>query len=376
MIGASRSAMLARGSHLRSNRSSAGSTPNAAATRATKIAVMRDSPRRYRLTVSAFMPTRAAIALYVSSPWSPRSLARISGSSRGQTVPFGSVESQVEGAIGSGAVPESGSDPPGDEGHRGTGRSTLGPSAPEPPLLVGSGDGPTTALDSVAVCVSMETESQAVAGSLNESEGFHVTDPTPNDSDPGNITQVLAEVSRQTPGALQRLIGLVHDELHRRAEIRMAGSPPWRTLSPTSLVNELFVRLFGQSTPTWESRSHFYNAASLVMKRILVDRARRAVAEKRGGKRNRVPLTEDARALGPGFDLLELDEVLDELEARWPDRALLVRLRFFAELGDVEIAEVMGTSRATVGRLWRTTRLWIRYRLGHSDEGSDGLETE
>lgn len=186
------------------------------------------------------------------------------------------------------------------------------------------------------------------------------------------MTRLLHEVEARAPGAVERLVELVREELRRRAEIRLANSPPWRTLSPTDLVHEAYIRLFHGGDPSWRDRGHFYMAASRAMHDIIVERARRAKAKKRGGDGRRVPMRPDQIVESKPVDPLELDEALAMLEARWPRRADIVRMRFYAGLTEQEIANALRVSPATVRREAGAAKAWLLSKLGHDPEQSPG----
>jgi RNA polymerase sigma factor (TIGR02999 family) len=155
------------------------------------------------------------------------------------------------------------------------------------------------------------------------------------------------------------ILPLVYDELRLLAHRRLAKEPG-PTLDTTSLVHEAYLRLGrGKQTP-WENRAHFFGAAAIAMRRILVERARHQRAEKHGGRRARLTLDEDAAAVpARSADLLALDEALDRLQAHDPSMGEIVLLRFFAGLSMEETAEALGVSPRTVQRKWTFARAWL-----------------
>jgi RNA polymerase sigma factor (TIGR02999 family) len=161
---------------------------------------------------------------------------------------------------------------------------------------------------------------------------------------------------------------LVYDELRKLASAKLARERPGQTLQPTALVHEAYLRLVdGEQLPGWDSRSHFFAAAAEAMRRILVENARRRSSLKRGAHAKRVPL--DERTLiceEQPYDLLELDEALQKLEAHDSEAGRLVKLRFFAGLGHQEAAETMGLSRRAADRLWALARAWLFRELGRN----------
>jgi RNA polymerase sigma factor (TIGR02999 family) len=179
------------------------------------------------------------------------------------------------------------------------------------------------------------------------------------------LNRLLHSLGQGDPHAAGRLLPLVYDELRRLAAARLAREKPGHTLQPTALVHEAYLRLVAAGDgPTWEGRRHFFAAAAEAMRRILIDRSRRKKRVKRGGGRlrvdlDRVEVTEDAR----GDDLLALDEALDVLAREAPQKAELVKLRFFAGLSVEEAARCLGISRATADRHWAYARAWLYDRV-------------
>src|SRR5262249_12821601 len=178
------------------------------------------------------------------------------------------------------------------------------------------------------------------------------------------VTRILASIEQGDPRAAEELLPLVYDELRRLAVQKMAQEAPGQTLQATALVHEAYLTLVGleqDSSPHWNSRGHFFAAAGEAMRRILIMNARRRAAEKRGGGRERIAL--DPTALpAPDRDerLLDLDEALSRLERRQPERAKLVKLRFFTGLTNAEAAAAMGISDTTADRYWAYARAWLR----------------
>jgi RNA polymerase sigma factor (TIGR02999 family) len=187
-----------------------------------------------------------------------------------------------------------------------------------------------------------------------------------------DVTRILSAIEQGDPKAAGELLPLVYDELRRFARQRLAREQPGQTLQGTALVHEAYLRLVtGDAAQRWESRGHFFAAAAEAMRRILVDNARRKAAEKRGGPRERQELADvDVAAPVPPEDLLALDEALAKLEAHDPDKARLVKLRYFAGLSEEEAARALGISRTTAHRHWRYAKVWLLNELG--DEGQAG----
>jgi RNA polymerase sigma factor (TIGR02999 family) len=174
------------------------------------------------------------------------------------------------------------------------------------------------------------------------------------------LTHVLAAAAAGEPQAAEELLPLVYDELRRVAAAQLAHERPGHTLQATALVHEAYLRLIGGGAGSWENRRHFFAAAAEAMRRILVERARRRRRVRHGGSHQRVELDADELSIEtPPVDLLALDEALDQLAGEDPQKAELVKLRFFAGLGEQEAAELLGISRATAARHWAYARAWL-----------------
>jgi RNA polymerase sigma-70 factor (ECF subfamily) len=169
---------------------------------------------------------------------------------------------------------------------------------------------------------------------------------------------------------VSELMPLVYDELRRIAASYVRGERPGQTIQATALVNEAFVRLAGERARHFNSRTHFLAIAALSMRQILVQRARARNAIKRGGGPQRVTL-DDANvgsADANDIDVLALDEALSRLAALDAELGKVVELRYFGGLTVEEVADVMGTSPATVKRQWALARAWLKRSL--DGEGS------
>jgi RNA polymerase sigma factor (TIGR02999 family) len=178
------------------------------------------------------------------------------------------------------------------------------------------------------------------------------------------VTRLLAAWSDGDPQALDRLLPLVYDDLRRIAARHLRSERPDHTLSATAVVHEAYLRLVGHRAVRWQERAQFYGVASVQMRRILVDHARRRAAAKRGGPEVRLALDEELAAGGaPDLDLLALDQALDELAALDPRVVRIVELRFFAGLSLDEAAFALGVSRRTVANEWAVARAWLHKRL-------------
>jgi len=182
------------------------------------------------------------------------------------------------------------------------------------------------------------------------------------------VTRVLAAVEQGDQRAAQELLPLVYDELRRLAAQRLGRETPGQTLQATALVHEAYVRLVQSeqagSSPSWNSRGHFFAAAAQAMRRILVERARHKKRLKRGGTRRREELGDiEVSADVAAVDLLALDTALDRLERTDARRAQVVKLRFFAGLTLEEAAQALGISRSTADADWAYARAWLRVEI-------------
>ena len=181
-----------------------------------------------------------------------------------------------------------------------------------------------------------------------------------------NVTQLLREWSGGSGEALDKLIPIIYEELRARAAGYLRRERPGHTLQTTALVHEAYLRLVDARDVRWQNRAHFFAIAATVMRRILVDHARKRSASKRGGSGIRLTLDEDlaAAANGPeGVDLIAVDESLDRLAALDPQQARVVELRFFSGLSVEETAEALGVSPRTVKRDWTVAKAWLHRQL-------------
>jgi RNA polymerase sigma factor (TIGR02999 family) len=184
-----------------------------------------------------------------------------------------------------------------------------------------------------------------------------------------DVTCILAAIEQGDPRAPERLLPLVYDELRRLAAQKLARESPGQTLQATALVHEAYLRLIGSETPSWNGRGHFFSAAAEAMRRILIENARRKRAEKHGGELKRVDLDGvEVAADGPSEDVLAVDEALAKLAAEDPNKAELVKLRYYAGLSVEDAGRVLGISRATADRYWAYARVWLYSEL--SDGGT------
>lgn len=176
-----------------------------------------------------------------------------------------------------------------------------------------------------------------------------------------DVTHILSRIEQGDPSAAEQLLPLVYEELRKLAAARLAQEKPGQTLQATALVHEAYLRLVDvQKAQHWNSRGHFFAAAAEAMRRLLVEAARRRDASRRGGDLKRVEMPDlVAPATGDGLDLLALHEALSKLELEHPDKARLVKMRFFAGCSLEESAGFLGISRATAQRHWAYARAWL-----------------
>jgi len=184
------------------------------------------------------------------------------------------------------------------------------------------------------------------------------------DSNPSTpVTSLLAQWKSGDPAALQSLIPIVYDELHRLARRQLSGERDGHTLQSTALVNEAYLRLSNQESGLVNSRAHFLGIAAHVMRQILVDHARARGAAKRDGG-NRVELKDEDHPLQDGdVDLVALDEALKELAKFDPDLCRVVEMRYLGGLSVEDTAQAMGVSPATIKREWAAAKAWLSREL-------------
>lgn len=170
--------------------------------------------------------------------------------------------------------------------------------------------------------------------------------------------------------ALDRLVPLVHAELHRLAHLHMARERRAHTLQTSALVNEAYIRLIGAGGIDWQDRAHFFAVSARIMRQVLVQYARERHARKRGGSAMRVAFNEAVLPLpARDADVIALDEALDGLADVDPREARIVELRFFAGLTEVETAHVLDVSERTVRREWEHAKVWLLRELRRGAQG-------
>jgi len=188
---------------------------------------------------------------------------------------------------------------------------------------------------------------------------YHPRDPS------RNITKMLRAWSGGSGEALEELMPLVYDELHRQAARYLRHERPNHTLQTTALINEAYLKLIDQREVNWESRTHFFAIAAQAMRRILVDYARKKHRGKRGGAHDALSLDQAALVASDekSVDLIALDEALTRLAAEDEQQSRIVELRYFSGLTLEETAKVLRISPATVSRDWDMAKAWLHREL-------------
>jgi RNA polymerase sigma factor (TIGR02999 family) len=178
-----------------------------------------------------------------------------------------------------------------------------------------------------------------------------------------DVTRILLQIESGDRSAAEQLLPLVYEELRKLAAAQLAQEKPGQTLQATALVHEAYLLLVGDHE--FADRRHFFRVAAEAMRRILIDRARRKLRRRHGGHCERVPLDNDVFASEvPAEELLALDEALEKLSAIDPQKADLIKLRYFVGFSEEETAKALGISRATASRYWTFSRAWLINALG------------
>jgi RNA polymerase sigma factor (TIGR02999 family) len=190
-----------------------------------------------------------------------------------------------------------------------------------------------------------------------------------------DFTEIMQAIEAGDPLAADKLLPLVYAELRKLAAAHLANEQPGQTLQPTALVHEAYLRLIGGANPEqWSGRGHFFAAAAVAIRRILIENARRKRSLRRGGGLMRQELDDDRspHLPEPPEDLLALDEALQKLADINSQAVELVQLLYFAGLTLPEAAQTLGVSPRTAGRLWAYARAWLRREIeGNSVHGED-----
>ena len=185
----------------------------------------------------------------------------------------------------------------------------------------------------------------------------------PDDGGVSEVTQLLMDWNNGDPDALDKLMPLVFHTLHQIAQHRFINERPSHTLQPTALISELYVRFMGEARTDWKNRAHFFGAVSEMMRRILLDNARKFRAAKRGRDKLAVPETPLEELSDPtkmdADTLLAVDKAMMRLKEMDEKQYRIVKLRFFAGLSTAEIAQVLEIGERTVKREWASARAWL-----------------
>lgn len=183
-----------------------------------------------------------------------------------------------------------------------------------------------------------------------------------------DITLLLNSANQGEALSANELLSLVYEELRRVAVAKMASEAPGQTLQPTALVHEAWLRLSGDEQRQWNDRSHFFATASEAMRRILVDNARRKRAARHGGGQQRVAMPELGSAMVESDDkMLAVNDALEKFAEQEPQKAELVKLRYFVGMTTAEAAEVLGVSIPTADRHWAYARAWLAREIREAE---------
>ena len=175
-----------------------------------------------------------------------------------------------------------------------------------------------------------------------------------------NVTQLLIDLSNGDRDAVDLLLPVIYDELRKLAGNYLRRERPDHTLQPTALVHEAYLRLVDQTRVNWQNRAHFFGVAAQIMRRLLVDHARRHNAEKRGQDFQKISLDENIdRAVERSTELIALDDALKALAEFDEQKARVVELRYFGGLSVEETADVLGVAPTTIKRHWRFAKAWL-----------------
>src|SRR5215470_18367727 len=208
--------------------------------------------------------------------------------------------------------------------------------------------------------LSRQRGAHLMAGDLSEGQSVS----------PQEVTQLLQAWKAGDEGALERLMPLVYDELHRLARRYMAAEQTGHPLQTTALVHEVYLRLIDANNIDWKDRAHFYAICARLMRRILIDFARSRNYQKRGAQFPHIELEEAATVSAVvGSELLALDEALKQLAQLDQRKSEVVELRFFGGLTVEEIAAALKVSPETVMRDWKLAKAWLLRELSHEGKG-------
>jgi RNA polymerase sigma factor (TIGR02999 family) len=189
---------------------------------------------------------------------------------------------------------------------------------------------------------------------------------SPNVPRMSDVTRILSQIESGDPSAAEQLLPLVYDELRKLAAAKLVQEKPGQTLQATALVHEAYLRLVRneRGDQPWDNRGHFFAAAAEAMRRILIDQARQKESLRRGGDLQRHDVLHVEIVMPePCADLLRLNDALERFTARDPEKAQLVKLRYFAGLTIPQAAEALGISSTTADRHWAYARAWLHTEL-------------
>jgi RNA polymerase sigma factor (TIGR02999 family) len=179
-----------------------------------------------------------------------------------------------------------------------------------------------------------------------------------------DVVALLEQVTHGRDDAADQLMPLVYDRLRLLAKKLLGQESPGHSLQPTALVNEAYLRMVGQRQVDWQGKTHFFAIGAKMMRRILVDHARKKQSKKRGGGMPRIELIDElCVSTRRDEDVLAIEEVLEKLAELDPRQARIVELRFYGGLTVEEVAEVLGVSKRTVESDWTMLRAWLRREL-------------
>lgn len=186
---------------------------------------------------------------------------------------------------------------------------------------------------------------------------------------PDNVTQLLVELTDGKTAVLELLLPIVYKELRNLANNYLRRERADHTLQPTALVHEAYLKLVDQKNVQWQNRAHFFGVAANIMRRILVDHARKHKADKRGGEFAKEQLEESIIVVSDekSVELLALDDALETLAKVDPQKSRIVELRYFGGLSVEETAEVMGISEITVKRHWKMAKAWLYGQISRTN---------
>jgi RNA polymerase sigma factor (TIGR02999 family) len=186
---------------------------------------------------------------------------------------------------------------------------------------------------------------------------------------PSETTQLLTSICAGDRSGIDRLMKIVYNDFRDLAHKYAAKLPSSKTLQPTEVVHEAFLKLVDQQDVDWRGKSHFFAVGARAMRHILVDYAKRKSRQKRGGGHRRIPLDEALTvSIGDDEDVLAIDEALERLASINEMRAKIVELRFFAGMTVEEVAEALGASKRNVEGHWTYAKAWLRRELAEGEE--------